>query len=1180
MVTLNEVLDKLATRHQAYFSYDLETVQAIRSKPYHPSGKPLEKELSDRLRGTGLDFKKMGDHNYVIFKIQKNGDRKNPAQQPINSPELPRLTTLAPILPPANPASSPAATAPQPARFIVRGTVRDEDGAELIGATVQSRKVPGIGTVTSLDGSYELELPDAQDTLVFTYTGYKTLEAPVQGRPEIDVVLAQALQTLDEVVVVGYGTQKKRYTTGAVAKVKGEDLQNGAQSTVESTLQGRVAGVMVTTSDAMAGSPVTIRIRGTSSIVASSEPLYVVDGVPVVSGNYSKNNASGWRLATAHESNALAQLNPADIESVEILKDASTAAIYGSRGANGVVLITNKRGKEGKTRFDAGFQTGFSKETRRIRMLDGPSYLELAREAWTNSYLDALADADPGNDLDYDIADDYEKFWKTILPPGLSRETAERTDTDWIDEALQTGHFQETNLSAAGGNEKTLFYLGGTYRDERGIFVGNDFKRYNARVNLDHHPTDFLSIGARTAFTVTDNDIIPTSWAGGLGSAQSQALPFWPVYNEDGTYFHPQSGYNVAAELANTDMNQKGTSILGNVYAQLSFLRHFTLRSEFGVNNIYKKEFYYRSAVIEPAAIATSVLSESRNWNSNNTLSYSLSKGRQNLEILVGSHATRNDYFSNVINGETFPNPSMKNPENAASKTAEINATQFSFLSFLGRLNYRFHDRYLLSLSLRRDASSRFGPGNRWGTFPAASLGWILSEENFLRSQETLSFLKLRLSWGMTGNAEIGNFEYFGAFATNNYVEMPGMVVQEINNPGLGWEATSQFDAGIDFGFLDGRIEGGWDVYVKKTTDLLAEIDVSSLAGVERVTSNIGSLLNKGMDCSLTGHPRIGRLKWAVTLNIAFNQNEITDLGGRDFIPGEGFGLGAVGVGFPVGARFVVRSGGIAAQDMTLTVTNPAGGTSEIQVPGGDELFINRFGELTNVYDPLDQVFYGNPNPRWTGGLTNAFSYGPFDLSFLVTFATGQDLANEEQRFQYGGIGYGWNMWADGLDRWRQPGDNTHVPRLTWTAPNRNWVSSRGIFNADFARLKDVSISYNLPAKQLRKWKVSQARLYARGTNLAVLSTYPGWGPGIQPRRSRQCRPRQVLAAFPPGQDHICRPQPLFLRNDPVSFTIETPDDAKAISPLVLAPAAGRHLRLRRFPRPETGNQPVQRRSL
>ncbi len=982
----------------------------------------------------------------------------------------------------------------QVAGYTIHGLVTDETGEALIGATVISKKNAGLGTITDFDGSYEIALPENNDTLIFSYTGYAAKEATVLNQSEINISLTPQLQTLDEVVVVGYGTQKKRFTTGAISKVSNEELENLAQSTVESSLQGKIAGVQVTTSDAMAGSPVSIRIRGTSSIVASSEPLYVVDGVPVVSGNFSHNDASVWRLATAHESNALSQLNPSDIESIEVLKDASAAAIYGSRGANGVVLITTKRGKEGKTKFDFGVQTGFSRETNRISLLDGPTYLMLAKEAWANSNADAQVDDNPRNDNRFSTANDFEKFWATILPPGLTREVAERTSTDWIDFALRDGNFKEANFSSSGGNAKTTFYIGGTYRDEKGIYKGNDFQRYNARVNLDHKPTENIMLGARIAYTVTDNDIIPISWAGGLGTAQSQALPFWPVFNEDGTYFNAQSGNNVAAELSNTEMNQKGTSLLGNVFGQLNFWKKFTLRSEFGINNIYKKERYYRSAIIEPNAIATAVLSESINWNVNNTLAYTHQTGEHAIDVLAGLNATKNDFFTNIIDGETFPNPALKNPENAAIQNASISTSQFAFLSFLGRVNYRYKEKYLLGASIRRDGSSRFGRGNRWGTFPAASVGWIISEENFLKGDPTLTFLKLRASYGQTGNAEIGNFEYFGSFATSNYVDLPGIIIQEIDNDNLSWESTIQYDIGLDFGLWNGRIEGGIDFYLKETTDLLSEVDVSGLSGVERVTSNIGSLENKGFDLSLTSHNLAGRFKWATSLNLAYNKNVITDLGGRDFIPGQAFGLGAVGVGFPVGARYLVEWAGIAASDRTTTVTNPeTGSQQEIQIRGGDNLYINKFGEVTNIFDPSDQKFLGNPTPVWSGGLTNSFSYKNLDISILFTFAAGHDLANDEQYFQYTGFGYGWTMWDDALNRWQKQGDQTHIQRLTW-APARN-ISSRFVYNADFVRLKDVTVGYQLPRSLLTKLRISSARLFMKGTNLATFTDYPGWDP-------------------------------------------------------------------------------------
>ena len=1091
-VSLPTALTSISEKYDVYFSYDVEAIKGYTVDFSRISGNDVEGELKSVLKSTKLKFKKVGVKNYVIFQSGKQ--RKKLEQNSQNNVPQNQNQKLGKSLP-ITPVPTQILT-PVKEDFVVTGLVIDEEELPMIGVNVVLKNDPGVGTISDYDGTFSINVPSKNDTLIFSYTGYKAEEIAINGRTAINLTMTPNLQTLDEVIVVGFGTQKKRFTTGAVTKVKGEDLQNSNQATLENTLQGRVAGVQVTSSDGMAGSPVTIRIRGTSSIVASSEPLYVVDGVPIVSGNYSVNDASNFRLATARESNALAQLNPADIESIEILKDASAAAIYGSRGANGVVLITTKKGKQGKTQFNVGYQTGFSRETNRIELLDGPTYLNMAQEAWTNSYNDALADDDPTNDNDFDISNDYEKFWQTLLPEGLSREVAENTNTDWIDQALQDGAFQEMNLSASGGNEKTLFYIGGTYRDERGIFVGNNFERYNVRVNIDHKPTSYFSLGARSAYTVTDNDIIPTSWAGGLGTAQSQALPFWPIYNEDGTFFNAQSGNNVAAELTNTEMNQKGTSILGNVYAQLNFLKHFSLRSEFGVNNIYKKEFYYRSAIIEPEAIATSVLSESINWNTNNTLNYSNQFGAHAVDVLGGINATRNDFFTNIINGETFPNPALKNPENAATQTASVNVTGFSFLSFFGRFNYRFNERYLMSVSVRRDGSSRFGENNRWGTFPALSLGWIVSEERFLANNNVLTFLKLRASYGETGNAEIGNFEYFGAFTSRNYVDRPGIVVQEIDNPGLGWESTKQYDVGFDFGLWEGKIEGGIDFYLKQTTDLLTEIDVSSLSGVGRVTSNIGSLENRGFDFSISTHNLNGKFKWNTTFNLAYNVNEVTDLGGRSFIPSQTFGLGAVGLGQPVGARFRVQWAGIAEEDMMLTVTNPETESPvEIQVNGGDELFINRYGELTNIYDPNDNVFIGNPTPVWTGGLTNSFSYKNFDLSVLITFAAGHDLSNEEQMFQYSGFGYGWTMWADAATRWQNPGDQTEMQRLAWAAPNRTYESSRVITDADFARLKDVTIGYNFPKALMQKWRLGNMRLYAKGINLATITPYDGWDP-------------------------------------------------------------------------------------
>lgn len=962
----------------------------------------------------------------------------------------------------------------------VSGVVTNASTKEPISSVAVVVKDTKNGVLTDETGRYQLSVSSKDAILVFSYYGFEKIEIPIQGRSQIDLAMSESVNSLDEVVVVGYGTQRKKFITGAISRVSQEEIEGVPNISVQSTLQGRAAGVQVTTSDAMAGAPVSIRVRGTSSVSASSEPLYVVDGIPIISGNVSVNNASSWAIATANETNALAQLNPADIASIEVLKDAAASAIYGSRASNGVVLITTKQGKSGKTKFDLGYYAGWSKETHRIKMLDGPSYLALGKEAWANSGRD--------------ISNDYAAFYNAILPDGLTREVADRTNTDWLDYALQKGFLQEATASASGGNDKTTFFIGGTFRDEIGIFTGNSFRRINGRVNLDHKVGDKFSIGARTAITYIDNDRIPISWAGGLGVAQSTALPFFPVYNEDGTYFKPRSGNNVVAQLDHTDMNNKSNAILSNLYAQFKILPNLTFRSEFGLNNIYRKESYYKSAVLEPLALATSVLSENTTWNTNNFLNFNQSFGKHSLDLMGGMNAQKGALSQNIINGEGFSNPSLRNPQNAATRTANINTTQFSFVSFFGRLGYRFDDRYILNASIRRDASSRFGPDKRWGSFPAISVGYILSEEEFLKNSKFINFLKFRAGFGYTGNAEIGNFRYLGSYQTSNYVNTGGIVVNNLNNPTLGWETANQLDLGLDFGLLDERIQGTIDVYRKETQDFLLNVEVSALTGASSSTINAGKLENKGIELDITSYNLTGDFRWTTQFNISHNQNKVTELAPNINFAGLFGGGSEVAVGYPVGVRKTVPYAGVAERDMTLSVTDANTLEQiEIQVSGGDMLFTNQFDELTNIYDPRDLRFLGSAYPTWTGGLSNRFEFKGLDLGVLFTFATGHDLNNSEQTNQHVPFGYGWTAWDHVANRWTQDGDQTDVPKLGWLAPRT--TSSRIIYDADYVRLKDLSVGYTFPSQFLEKLNLGSLRIYVRGTNILTFTKYPGWDP-------------------------------------------------------------------------------------
>ncbi|MFT7589259.1 MAG: TonB-linked SusC/RagA family outer membrane protein [Limisphaerales bacterium] len=962
----------------------------------------------------------------------------------------------------------------------VSGTLSEEDGETLIGATVQVKGTTK-GTASDIDGKYTI-ITDADAILVFSFIGYVKQEIPVEGRTVIDLALAPDYNKLDEVVVVGFGTQSKRFTTGSIAKVDEEALRQVPSITAEGALQGRAAGVQITSSSAIAGSPVTVRVRGTSSFQASSEPLYVVDGVPIITGNYSSNSANNWGLAPAQESNALAQINPTDIESIEILKDASAAAIYGARGANGVVLITTKSGKAGKTKFNLNYYTGISKETRRIDMINSSQYFELAKEAWGNS----------GRATD----NDYDLFWRILLPQGLEREVAENTDTDWLDEALGRGFMQEASLSASGGNDKTRFFVGGSIRDEKGIITGDEFRRMSGRVNIDHTVNEKFTLGARVNMTYTDHQLVEVAWAGGIGLAQMVALPFVPIYNDDGSYFNPKSGNNLIAEREQTDMVHQGTSLLANLFAQYELLPGLKLRGDIGINNLYTNEHYYKSEIIRDEALATDIISETPSWNVQANLSYEKTIGKHTFDILVGTNAYHNAYTAHQIDGVGFSNPALTNPENATAQTVNINVSEYRFLSVLGRVNYRFNDKWIAAVTARRDASSRFGPDNRWGTFPALSLGWIVSEESFLSSSDVISFLKLRATIGLVGNAEIGDYSHYGSYTSENYTDLPGLILDVAGNSDLGWEETRQIDLGLNIGFLEGRFQAEIALYQKDTRDLLSTVALSSTTGAGSQVRNIGEMQNKGIEISLTSHNIIsGPFKWSTNFNVSYNQNEVTSLNGAEISGGLFGGVLGITEGMPIGVRYLVPYAGVAESDMMLTVTGAGGTASEILVEGGDWLFINQHDEVTNIYDLDDRRFLGNAYPLWTGGFSNTMSYKNWTVDFLFTFATGFDIANDEQLFQNAPFGNANTTQTYIIDRWQESGDETDVPKLFWLDNARSYSTDRTVHEADYLRLKSATLAYNLPKDLVQRWKMTNFRVYVRGTNLLTFTPYQGWDP-------------------------------------------------------------------------------------
>lgn len=944
----------------------------------------------------------------------------------------------------------------------ITGTVTDMTGNPVIAATVVLEGTT-IGAATDVEGNYSIQqIPVGSYSLRASSIGFKPKKMNIDvssGQSlTFNFQLEEDIMNMEELVVVGYGTKRKRNITSAIAKVKAQEIEHVSVPSFEAALQGRSSGVQVTSDNGLAGAPITIRIRGTSSLSASSQPLYVVDGVPIIAGDYG---SSGFADGT----NALALINPADIESVEILKDASAAAIYGSRSANGVVLITTKSGKAGQSEINASYYQGVTDVTKRLDLLSGPEYLTMAKMAWANS----------GNDT----TNNYQAFYDG-LPFGITREIADTTNTDWLDQMLRTGSTKEANFNISGGNAKTTFFAGITYRDDKGVIINNDFTRTSGKVNLVHKATNRLTIGANLSLSNFKNARVQTGWAGGLGTAQSRALPIMPVYNPDGSFFAPRSGTNPMAFEANTEYVQDATSIMGNFWGQYQFADWISFRTEYSINNMYQREARWIGTITQENDWAQDRRVQVENWYTNNFLNLNKTFNEvHDLSGMLGMSVESSYQYDNAFWGEQMPNPSLHNPASGSKKGGSAYEGGYSFLSYVARANYAYDGKYLASVSVRRDGSSRFGEDNRFGWFPAGSLGWIISDEDFMLGVPVLTFLKLRTSYGRTGNAAIGNYRYFGSYYSTQYYGLSGIGTGNIANPFLGWEKVTQFDAGVDWGILDGRVTGGFDWYHKLTTDMLLNVNIPQTSGSSSVTQNIGSMLNRGFEFFIVSNNLTGELKWKTDLNLARNYNEVLDIQGQ-IIAGENYGNNQAEEGHPIGSWKLVEYAGI----------NP---------DTGNELFVNQeTGELTEEFNfARDAIVTGNPYPDFFGGINNLFSYKNFDFNFLFTFAYGQEVYRDDGKFLEGGIDGNWNQMSTVLNAWTEENPNTDMQKLYWQPDNRNYNSTRYLDDASYLRLKDVTLAYHLPRKWLDRAKIKEARIFFKGQNLWTLTDYSGWDPEV-----------------------------------------------------------------------------------
>jgi TonB-dependent starch-binding outer membrane protein SusC len=962
------------------------------------------------------------------------------------------------------------------------GKVTDaKDNSPLPGVTI-SAKGSKVYALTGADGSFTIKVNPKIKTIHFSYIGYEEKDIAVAAAGTvINISLAASQKSLSEVVVVGYGKALKKDITGSISKLAAKDVENFPMPSFESAIQGKAPGVVVTSGSGKLGQAIQVNIRGISSISASSQPLYVVDGLPVTTTSVSDG--------TNDDTNPLADINPNDIESVEVLKDASAAAIYGARASNGVVLITTKKGKAGqKTVIELNTSHGISNPARKLHFLNAKQYVGLIEQsaisdgtyAFNNGYGDLI------NNLPYGaVSDAITDYQTNVYEPVLDQFSL---GTDWRNGAVNTNWQQQLyeknapnnqiNVSATGGSDKTRFFISGFYNTQDAIVINNKFSRYGTRFNIDHNVSDRLVFGLNLAVDrsqlnrITNDDAFSTP-----GQLVAQ-LPISPLIDPSTGLPNKQTLYPSGIYDALYDFDHQITyRTIGNGYANLKILPSLSFQSEIGADilNLTENEFEGKESQ-DGGGIGkgSTVISQSVSLNTNNYFTYNPRINDDNkLNVVAGMSYLQNDYEHTYGQGEKYPSDAVKNLSGATSITgASTINSRYTFLSYFLRASYTYLGKYLLSVSDRIDGSSRFAPSSRYGNFPAASVGWVLSEENFLKESKAFSFLKLRASYGLTGNSEIGEQQFRSLYSVSNYPNLPGFVPTQLANPDLKWEKSKQVDIGLDYGLLKNRITGEIDYYQKHSTDLLLNTNIPLTTGYASIYKNAGTLDNKGVEFSITSRNLDGAFKWTTSFNIAYNKNKVGNIGGQIIQSADA--LQRAVEGEPIGTFYMQKFAGVDKET-------------------GDALYLDATGKTTNDYTQAARMVVGKYTPDYTGGFTNTFSYKGVDLNIFFYFVTGNSVYNSAGVFMDDGLYNGFdNQMTEILNAWKKPGDVTNVPRTGYYYGSGASNSSRWLYKGDYLRLKNLTLGYTLPKSVSSSLKISSARFYISGVNLLTFAKYPG----------------------------------------------------------------------------------------
>ena len=966
----------------------------------------------------------------------------------------------------------------------ISGTVTGAaDGLTLPGVSIVIKGTT-VGTTTNVDGKYELNAPADASILVFSFVGMTTLEVPIAERAIIDIAMELEAAALEEVVVVGYGTQIKSKVTGNISKVEGESLRNTPVPTVELALQGKTAGVFVESINGKATGASRMRIRGSSSITASNQPLFVIDGIPVTTEVMNQSGAS---------INPLTSINFNDVESVEILKDASSAAIYGSRGANGVVLITTKKGKSGETKLNVNLQYGSSQASHRRDFMNAEQYVAYFRQA--------AIGGDKQEDLYYGDPVGTSTYWQGKAEGRFKRYSGwaaklngtdyvgSKVDTDWQDQAFQKGGMITADVSAQGGTDKLKYFASGSYNKAQGILVSNGIERVFGRLNVDNKINKYINLGLTLSLSRTKIDQVSADNAFSTPMQLVALAPITPVRDLEGKLsdFPVTTYYNglIDVEEAQRDIMEYRT--LANGYLNLTLKEGLIWRNEFGFDLYNLKEnSRYGQRTDSGTGLngyGFSNYGMNQNINTKSYLDFAKSFGDFSTSAVLGTEFQYTTVDNTWVQGQQFPVDNLKTLASAgliSGGTQTLN--EYSFVSYFSRVNFDYQSKYLFTVAGRVDGSSRFGPNAKYGFFPAISAGWVVTKEGFLVDNEVLSFLKLRASYGLTGNASIGNFPYQTLWSVGTYNGLAGLTATQIANPDLGWENTKQIDFGLDFGFFKNRITGEIDYYAKQTNDLLLAVPVPGTSGLSVQMQNIGSMENKGFEFVLNTVNIAGEFKWNTNFNISLNRNKVTSLGGQDMIDqGSSRFMNVVKVGEPIGIFWGAEYAGV----------DPANGDALWYLNDGTR-------NTTNNFTDAKFINLGKPNPDLIGAVTNTFEYKGIDFSFTLQGVYGNKIHLTGDPYMAANGAWYDNQTTDQLKSWKKPNDITNIPeaRLGWSNGDQG-RSSRYLSDGSYIKLRSLTLGWELPKKYTSKLKIDRMRVYLQGQNLMTFTKYIGWDPEV-----------------------------------------------------------------------------------